>query len=70
MSVPVSVFLIDRPSHAEQPGQDVNEDSPHPRCHGVSLRAPKMNIENHNRHTNAGRILIYKSIQRTIKKKG
>ena len=49
----MSVFLIDRPRHAEQPWQDVNEDSPHPRCHGVSLGAPKMNIENHHSHTNA-----------------
>ena len=50
----MSVFLIDGPSHAEQPGQDVYEDSSHPGCHGVSLRAPEMNIENHHRHTDAG----------------
>ena len=48
---PVSVFIVDWPLHAEQSGQDVDEDSPDPRSHGVGLRGAEMNIQNNNRYT-------------------
>ena len=50
---PVSVLVIDRPLHAEQPRQDVDEDPPHPRRHGVSLRGAEVDIEDHHRHHDA-----------------
>ena len=42
------VEVVERPSHDEQPWQDVDEDSPDPGGHRVSLRSPEMNVENHN----------------------
>ena len=50
---PVSVLVIDRSLHAEQPRQDVDEDPPHPGRHGVSLRGAEVDIEDHHRHHDA-----------------
>ena len=37
-----------RSPHHQQPGQDVDEDSPDPGRHGVGLRGPEVNVENHH----------------------
>ena len=34
-----------RSPHYQQPGQDVDEDSPHPGRHGVGLRGPEVDVE-------------------------
>ena len=49
----MAILVIDRPLHAEQPGQDVDEDSADPGRHGVSLRGAEVDIEDHHRHHNA-----------------
>ena len=50
---PVLVFVKVRPLDVEKPGQDVNEDFPHPGSHLVGLGTPEMNIENQNGYTDA-----------------
>ena len=47
------VEVVERPSHDEQPWQDVDEDSPDPGGHRVSLRGAEMNVENHHGHADA-----------------
>ena len=49
----MAILVIDRPLHAEQPGQDVDEDSADPGRHGVSLRGAEVDIEHHHRHHDA-----------------
>ena len=51
--IPVSILLVERPGHAQQPWQDVYEDSPHPGSHDVCLRTPEVDVEHHHRHTDA-----------------
>ena len=46
------IFVRGSP-HDQQPGQDVYEDSPDPGRHGVSLRAPEVDVEHHHRHADA-----------------
>ena len=42
------MVLVWRPPHDQEPGQDVNEDSPDPGRHGVGLRRPEVDVENHH----------------------
>ena len=44
----MAILVIDRPLHAEQPGQDVDEDSSDPGRHGVGLWGPEVDVENHH----------------------
>ena len=37
-----------RSPHYQQSGQDVDEDSPDPGRHGVGLRRPEVDVENHH----------------------
>ena len=37
-----------RSPHYQQAGQDVDEDSPHPGRHGVGLRGPEVDVEDHH----------------------
>ena len=47
-------FGVERPSHDQQPGQDVDEDAPHPRRHCVRLRRAKVDVQHDYRHADAG----------------
>ena len=47
------VVLEGWPPHDQQPGQDVDEDSPDPGSHGVGLGGPEVDVEHHHRHTDA-----------------
>ena len=50
---PVVLLALDRPLHDQEPGQKVDEDSPHPGRHQVGLRGPEVDVEHHHRHTDA-----------------
>ena len=47
----MSILLELRSLHGEQSWQDVDEDSPNPRSHGVGLWGAEVHIENHHRDT-------------------
>ena len=51
-TVPVSVSIINRSFHAEQPWKNMNEDPPDPGSHCVGFWAAEMYIENYHGDTN------------------
>ena len=44
---------LDGSLHDEEPGEEVDEDSPHPGRHQVSLGRPEVDVEHHHRHADA-----------------
>ena len=48
--LPVLVEVEVRPTHYQQPRQNMDEDPTDPRRHRVRLRRPKMNVQNHHGH--------------------
>ena len=47
----MSIFVVDGPLHAEQAGQDVDEDPADPGGHGVGLWGPEVDIQHNHSHT-------------------
>jgi hypothetical protein len=45
-----SVQLVVGSAHHQQPGKNVDEDAPDPRCHGVGLGGSEVNVEDHDGH--------------------
>ena len=52
--LPVLVEVVVRPTHDQQPWQDMDEDPSDPGGHGVGLRGPKVNVEHDDSYTYAG----------------
>ena len=50
VSLPVLFEVKVRPTHDEQPRQNMDEDPADPRRHRVRLRRPKVNVQNHHGH--------------------
>ena len=55
-----SVVSLDGSLHDQKSREQVDEDSPDPRRHQVSLRRPEVNVKHHDRHADAekSKILI------------
>ena len=47
------LLSLDGPLHDEEPGQQVNEDPPHPGRHQVGLRGPEVDVEDDHGDANA-----------------
>ena len=48
-----SVVSLDGSLHDQESRKKVDEDSPDPGRHQVSLRRPEVNVEHHDRHADA-----------------